>query len=465
MSERILIVDDDSDILDHLDACLTPAGYEVTQAGDGEKALRVLKKISPSIVITDICMPKMSGMALLKEIKKKYPEIDVIVMTTNASIENAVEAMINGAFDYIPKPISVEEITMKLDRLRKIKKQEEENVQLRKQLHKKYGFGSIIGKSKIMQNLFDKIQMVTDSDTTVIIQGPSGTGKELVAGALHYNSPRRNGPFIKVGCGIFNQEILESELFGHEKGAFTGALRNRPGRFEMADGGSIFLDDVDDIPISTQLKLLRVLQEREFEKVGGEKTIKVNVRVIAATKVDLKKLVVQGKFREDLYFRLKVIPLILPPLSDRKEDIPLLLKHFIEKYNKKKTIVFEKTPADVLKTLQRYPWPGNIRELENAVEHAVTFCQSNTLLLEHFPEDIIHSHPLESGILVNFSEEDSINFNKAVQSLEKTILEWAWGKESGHQGSMAQMLGLPRTTLRDKLITHNLLSKKSVRKG
>jgi DNA-binding NtrC family response regulator len=455
MKRTILVVDDEKIKRVTMKVQLANAGYDVQMAEDAENALQVLQLTPVDIVITDIRMPNISGLDLLKTIRERYPHVTVILMTAYSSIETAVMAIKGGAYDYITKPFSDEELLLKLARLEQFLKQEEENRKLRTRLESQYRFGNIIGKSMSMRTIFEKIQMIADSNATVIIQGASGTGKELIASALHYNSLRKNQPFIKVSCGIFHQEILESELFGHEKGAFTGALRQKPGRFEMAHEGSIFLDDIDDISLTTQVKLLRILQEREFERVGGEKTIKVDVRVIAATKKDLKQLVEEGRFREDLYFRLKVIPLILPALSERREDIPLLVEHFVRKYSPPGKHL--RVATEILTFASKYPWPGNIRELENAIEHATTFCQGEEITLAHFPEDLVRQRQYNDVVSFNLQNQDIVDINEMVRKAEITTLEWAWNKTGGHQCRMAQILNLPRTTLRDKLIRYKFL--------
>ncbi|NUO05609.1 MAG: sigma-54-dependent Fis family transcriptional regulator, partial [Candidatus Brocadia sinica] len=332
MKSKILIVDDEKLMRVSLEDKLVKEGYAVACLSNAIEGLKVLQSTNFDAVITDVRLPKIDGIEFLKEIKKLSPDTIVIIMTAYGSIENAVLAMKEGAYDYVTKPFSLEELLIKLRKALKHKDVVAENILLKQQVLSQYGYDNMIGKSDAMKHVFEIINTVSNRDTTILIQGESGTGKELTAGAIHYNSNRRNGPFIKLSCASLNKEILESELFGHEKGSFTGAIKTRRGRFELADGGTIFLDDVDDIPLEMQVKLLRVLQEREFERVGGEETIPVNVRVICATKKDLKKLVQEGRFREDLYYRLHVVTLHLPPLRERKEDIPLLVNYFMKKY-------------------------------------------------------------------------------------------------------------------------------------
>ena len=452
---KILAVDDDEAIIKYIQVQLLKQGYDLEATTDEHEALALVKKSFFDVVITDLYMPQVSGLEILKEIKQVSPKTNVIVMTASNDVGNSLTAMEEGAYDYLLKPISPELLALRIEYLHTLKKQAQETNALRLQLESQYRFGNIIGKSKPMQTVFEKIQMVADSDSTIIVQGPSGTGKELIAHALHYNSDRRDKAFIKVSCGIFNTEILESELFGHEKGSFTGALRQKTGRFELANNGTIFLDDADDIPLATQVKLLRVLQEREFERVGGEKTIKVDVRVIAATKKDLKLMVTEGKFREDLYYRLNVIPIVLPPLAERKEDIPLLISFFIKKYQRKKKISTDLS-TEVAKLVRNYQWPGNVRELENAVEHAVTFCKQGSLDIGHFPEEI-QKIAKPDTITLDISNNEEVDFNEMVNGFERKLLIWAAEKADGHQTKMAKVLNIPRTTLRDKLIRHKLI--------
>ncbi|MDO8132026.1 MAG: sigma-54 dependent transcriptional regulator, partial [Candidatus Brocadiales bacterium] len=307
-----------------------------------------------------------------------------------------------------------------------------------------------------MKRVFEIISTVSNRDTTILIQGESGTGKELTAGAIHYNSNRRDGPFIKVSCAALNKEILESELFGHEKGSFTGAIKTRHGRFELADGGTIFLDDVDDIPLEMQVKLLRVLQEREFERVGGEETIPVNVRVICATKKDLKKLVQEGSFRKDLYYRLHVVTIQLPSLRERKEDIPLLVTYFLKKYAERQRVKINSISQEALNLLLLYNWPGNIRELENVIEHAVAFCTSDVIIPKNLPKNLTEGETPSGIFPIELSTIDSIDLQETLSEAERKLLMWAYQKTSGNQVRMSEILRIPRTTLQNKLVKYNI---------
>jgi DNA-binding NtrC family response regulator len=405
-------------------------------------------------------MPNFSGIELLKQVKKLYPDTLVVVITAHSTIKTAIEAMKHGAYDYLQKPLSEDELSVKMNRWFEYIQEKRENSILRQELNSRYQYASIIGKSSTMQRVFEKIKMVADSPTAVLIQGSSGTGKELVAKAIHHNSSRKNHPFVQAHCAIFNQGVLESELFGHEKGAFTGATRKKAGRFELANNGTIFLDDVDDISLETQVKLLRILQEKQFERIGGEKTISLDVRVIAATKKDLRVLVDEGKFREDLYFRLKVVPILLPALKERKEDIPILVKHFLQKYDMNKKIDHEDLSEEILQFISNYDWPGNVRELEHAVEHTVVFCPGGRMEVKHFPEDIISQVQEKAPVFKIETESGTVDLGDALREYEASLLRWAWKKCDGHQSKMAKCLNIPRTTLRDKLIKHALIAAK-----
>jgi transcriptional regulator with PAS, ATPase and Fis domain len=338
-----------------------------------------------------------------------------------------------------------------LERALNYKKATSEITRLRSEIQELYGHENIIGKSEAMTKVLNAIKTISDRETTVLIQGESGTGKELIASTIHYNSTRKNGPFKKLSCATLNKEILESELFGHEKGAFTGAIKTRHGRFELADGGTMFIDDVDDIPIEMQVKLLRVLQEREFERVGGEETISVNVHIICAAKEDLAILVKQGKFREDLYYRLNVVTIALPTLRERKEDIPFLVNYFIKKYSKHLKISRPDISQDTIDLLMKHDWPGNIRELENVVEHTLVFTSDNKITVQSLPEYLKRFESVSDKIPLDLKKKDKIDFQDSVVEFEKDLIKWAYKKANGNQVNMAEILGIPRTTLRNKM--------------
>lgn len=456
MRSNILIVDDEKLIRMSLEDRLMKEGYAVTSLSNAIEGLKVLQSINFDAVITDFRLPKMDGIDFLREIKKVSSDIVVIIMTAYGSIENAVVSMKEGAYDYVTKPFSLEELIIKLQKALKHKAVLTENRMLKQQIRTQYGYDNIIGKSDAMKQVFEIIGTVSNRDTTILIQGESGTGKELTAGAIHYNSNRRDKSFIKLSCAALNKEILESELFGHEKGSFTGAIKMRRGRFELAHGGTIFLDDVDDIPLEMQVKLLRVIQEREFERVGGEETIPVDVRIICATKKDLKKHVQEGRFREDLYYRLNVVTIHLPPLRERKADIPLLVNYFIKKYATRQRVDIDSLSQEALNLLLMYNWPGNIRELENAVEHAVTFCSSHTIVPKNLP-DTISEKEATSGIFpIELSTIDSIDLQETLGEAEKKLLLWAYQKTNGNQVRMSEILHIPRTTLQNKLTKYHI---------
>jgi len=456
MKNKILIVDDEKLMRVSLEDKLTKEGYSVSSLSNAVEGVKLLQSTNYDAVITDLRLPRMDGIDFLREIKKASPDTVVIIMTAYGSIENAVIAMKEGAYDYVTKPFSLEELIIKLQKALKHKDTIAENIMLKQRVLSQYGYDNMIGKGEGMKRVFEIISTVSNRDTTILIQGESGTGKELTAGAIHYNSNRRDGPFIKVSCAALNKEILESELFGHEKGSFTGAIKTRRGRFELADGGTIFLDDVDDIPLEMQVKLLRVLQEREFERVGGEETIHVNVRVICATKKDLKKLVQEGSFRQDLYYRLHVITVQLPPLRERKEDIPLLVTYFIKKYATHQRVSVNSISQETLNFLLSYNWPGNIRELENVIEHAVAFCTSDTIIPRNLPGNLLERETPSGIFPIELSAIDSIDLQETLSEAERKLLFWAYQKTNGNQVRMSEILRIPRTTLQNKLVKYNI---------
>ena len=456
MKSKILVVDDEKLMRVSLEDKLVKEGYAVTSLSNATEGIKVLQSENFDAVITDVRLPKMDGIEFLREIKKSSPDTVVIIMTAYGSIENAVVAMKEGAYDYVTKPFSLEELMIKLRKALKHKDVVAENILLKQQVLSQYGYDNMIGKSDAMKRVFEIINTVSNRDTTVLIQGESGTGKELTAGAVHYNSNRRDGPFIKLSCAALNKEILESELFGHEKGSFTGAIKTRRGRFELADGGTIFLDDVDDIPLEMQVKLLRILQEREFERVGGEETIPVNVRVICATKKDLKKLVQEGRFREDLYYRLHVVTIHLPPLRERKEDIPLLVAFFIKKYAIQQRVMVNSISQETLHLLLLYNWPGNIRELENAIEHAIAFCTSDIIMPKNLPKNLTEGETPSGIFPIELSTIDSLDLQETLSEAERKLLVWAYQKTNGNQVRMSEILRIPRTTLQNKLVKYNI---------
>lgn len=444
---KILVIEDEKIKRTTMHDALKKAGYEVESFESPLLAMNYFDEHGSDIVITDIRMPDTDGFEVLEKVKEESSETAVVMMTAYGTIQSAVDAMKKGAYDYITKPFSSEHLLIVVKKLERIKELENENINLKKRLEDRYSFHKIIGKSKVMQELYDQIETVASSDMSVLIEGASGTGKELVANAIHANSPRKNKPFIKLSCAVLNESILESELFGHEKGAFTGAHKEKKGRFELANEGTLFLDDVDDIPLSFQVKLLRVLQEKEFEKVGGSESIKVNVRVICATKVDLWEKVKKSEFREDLYYRLRVIPIKLPSLRERKEDIPLLVDHFLKKMGQD-NVQFS---AEALDELSCKDWPGNIRQLENAVYRIAALSKSGKITNNHLPADLVCAEKQSNKFSFNGNASTGVDLQKMVEDLEKEAVQWAMKKTGGNQSKAAELLKLKRTTLRDKI--------------
>ena len=459
MSSKVLIVDDEKLMRISLESQLKKEGYSVKSVDNALDGLKMVKSEEYDVVVTDLRLSGMSGIDFLKEIKKHNQEIIVVIMTAYGTLESAVSAIKEGAYDYIAKPFSTDELIIKLQRALYYKNTTAEVNRLRREIQSEFEFGNIIGKSEAMKKVLETVQIVSDRDATVLIRGESGTGKEKIAGAIHYHSMRRNGPFIRVSCAALNREILESELFGHEKGAFTGAVKTRRGRFELANNGSIFLDDVDDIPLDMQVKLLRVLQERTFERVGGEETLSVDVRIICATKKDLLEHVKEGYFREDLFYRLNVVPINIPPLRERKEDIPLLIKCFLKKFVSQYEDALPDVSQEVLDVLLAYNWPGNVRELENVIEHAVAFSKSKGISIETLPEYLRRVDIRTDLLSMDLSNKQEINLQDALTEVEKKLIQWAHQKTNGNQVKMAEILGIPRTTLRNRLIKLQLFEK------
>jgi DNA-binding NtrC family response regulator len=382
---RIVVIDDEVNAAAALETLLREDGYDVAQANEARTGLALVEKTDPDIVLTDLRMPGMDGLELLAKVKELRPDTMVILMTAYGTVKTAVRAMKLGAEDYLPKPIDVEELEVILQRTLEKKRLLEETRMLRERVHQKYRFDNLVGESPEMLAAFKTVRQVAPSSSSVLLLGESGTGKELFAQALHQNSPRRDKPFIKVACAALPETLLESELFGHEKGSFTGALYARAGRFEMADGGTLFLDEIGDISPPVQIKLLRFLEEREFERVGSNRTYKVDVRIVCATHRDLRKKLEDGSFREDLYYRLNVIEIHIPPLRDRGSDIPVLAHHFLRRYADANHKDVRGIADEALALLLRHTWPGNVRELENAIERAVVLTNEPVLTPGHFP--------------------------------------------------------------------------------
>ncbi len=447
MSEkpRILVVDDEESHRIMLRAVLKDEGYEVVEAADGSEAVRAVEQEPFDLVLLDVRMKTMDGIEALNEIRKISPLIPVLIMTAYASVKTAVEALKAGAFDYLTKPLDIEELKILIEKALELYHLREENLTLKERLGDRFDFSKIIGKSRKMRELFDTLSLVAPTDATILILGESGTGKELVANGIHHNSFRKSQPFIKVSCSALPETLLESELFGHGRGAFTGAIARREGRFQLAHRGTIFLDEVGEMSPTTQMKLLRVLQEKEFEPLGSIQTLKVDVRVIAATNKDLDQEVKKGGFREDLFYRLNVIPIHLPPLRERKEDIPDLANHFLSQYREKNKKEIKEFSPKALDLLIRYEWPGNIRELENCIERAVIVARGELIAPVDLPPSI-QNLPAGKG-----DSEILFPAGISLQEAEKALILKTLEDAGGNRSRAAEILGINRRTLQMKL--------------
>jgi DNA-binding NtrC family response regulator len=445
----IHVIDDEPIIHDVLHQLLTSEGYEVEISASGEEALQKYPGPAFDLVLLDLLMPGMSGLEVLTAVKKIQPEAVIIIITAYASVESAIEAMKIGAFDYIQKPFKHEELLLTIDRALEHKTLREENIRLRDELKRKFSFSSIIGKSKVMENVFELIRAAAPTRSTILVEGESGTGKELVARAVHQNSDRSSFPFIVVNSGSLPPDLLESHLFGHVKGAFTGAVNEKQGLFEAADKGTIFFDEISSIGLETQAKLLRVMQDREFMRLGGTKTIKVDVRIIAATNTDLEDLIRQKVFRKDLFYRLNVIKIELPPLRNRRDDIPLLVRHFIDVYAQENGKPIDGLAEDVLEILEKNSWPGNVRELENLIERAVVFAKSRSITRENLPAAFL-APPRRDAEGPEFAD-DGLNLRDQTLAFQKRLIETTLVKAKGVQKIAAQMLDVKPTTLNEMI--------------
>jgi two-component system NtrC family response regulator len=453
--DTILVVDDEANYLTVMEALLGEAGYETLTAASGADALRLATHADLDLVLTDMKMPKMNGIELLSELKRLYPDLPVIIMTAFGTVEKAVEAMKKGAFDYILKPFKNEEILVTITKALEHRHLLLQNRLLVQDLGKQYGLPNILGESKAIQEILALVKRVAPTKATALISGESGTGKELIARAIHALSPRAAKPFISVNVAALTETLLESELFGHERGAFTHAVAMRKGRFELADGGTLFLDEVAEMTPALQVKLLRVLQEMEFERVGGVKTIKVDVRVVAATNKELKEEVEAGRFREDLFYRLNVVHLSIPPLRQRVEDIPVLAAHFLRKYAQENARGEVRISPEALAALSRYAWPGNVRELENVMERAVILCNRNLITPQDLPADLVGAPaetPMDIGQMVPFS----IPLPEALERIEEQMIRRALEQAGNVQVRAAELLGITKSLLQYKLKKYHL---------
>jgi len=439
----ILVVEDDPAVGESIRLLLKKRGYAILRASNGKEGLHLFRQKPVDLVITDLVMPRMDGIELLEAVKNLRSEAEVIVISAQGTIEKAVQAMKLGAFDFIEKPINPRVISLVVERALEKQTLVLQNRDLRSKLEDRFQFKNIVGKSAEMVKVFELIQHIAPYDSSVLIIGESGTGKELIANAIHYNSPRSGNPFIKVSCASLSEGIIESELFGHEKGSFTGAIASRKGRFELAHHGTLFLDEVEDIPPATQIKLLRVLQEGEFERVGGNRTIAVNIRVIAASNRDLQEAVKRGTFREDLYYRLNVVNIKLPPLRERRDDIPFLVNFFIEKYNKKYHMKVRGISKRAMTLLSEYEWTGNVRELENTIESIMVINSPEVIDISHLPQEV---REFEGG-----PEVIPIRIGTPFEEVEREILIRTLKATRGNKRKAAQLLGINVRTIHRKM--------------
>ncbi len=445
---NICVVDDEEILRVTITGDLLDAGHNVNDFDSPIKALKFIKQNSETdLIITDVKMPQMDGIELLLKVKEIHPQICVIVMTAYGTVKSAVEAIKLGAFDYITKPFEPVELINLIDKIAEINCLKKRNTEFKQHFKNKYELNSYYGESESVQKIKENVKLVSATDSTVLITGDTGTGKELIANIIHFHSNRSNKPLIKVSCAILSKDVFESELFGHAKGAFTGADKERIGRFEEADGGTIYLDDIDDIPMELQVKLLRVLQENEIEKVGSSKAIKIDVRVVASTKVNLKKLVEEGKFRKDLYYRLNIFPIKLSALKERKNDIALLFDSFLNDFANGQTFDVDK---EIYPLLNNYDWPGNTRELKNLVERLLIIAKDNKISIDIIPPEFFNSGYLSA------SENDSSNLVEIVSNVEIKSIKNALAKSHGNKNKAANILGIPISTLRSKMEKYDL---------
>ncbi|MBI4253916.1 MAG: sigma-54-dependent Fis family transcriptional regulator, partial [Candidatus Rokubacteria bacterium] len=434
---RVLVVDDERSMRDLLAIMLRQAGHDVTVAEGGEQAIEAFKSEAYDLVITDLRMRKVDGLAVLRAAKEISPQTVVLVITAFASTETAVEAMKLGAYDYITKPFKMDEVRLIIANALERKRLQDENTALKRQLRRERGFENFVGRSRQMLEVFETIRKTADSVSNVLVTGESGTGKELVAQAIHHESSRRNGPFVSVNCGAIPETLMESELFGHVKGAFTGAVATTVGLFSAADGGTLFLDEVTEIPQSVQVKLLRAIQEREIRRVGDTRDVKVDVRLVAASNRDVAKAVAEGVLREDLFYRLNVIPIHLPPLRERREDIPLLVAHFIQRISAELGKPVRGVTPEALAILEQYRWPGNIRELENVVERALVLGSGDTLNLEALPSDL--RHPRETQEVPLEIPAEGLDLEATLDQIEHRYIQMALARMGGVQTRAAEL--------------------------
>ena len=456
LTKHLLLVEDEAPLREAVAEQLADRGYHVEQAESGEAALGRIADFAFDILITDLRLPGIDGSSLVQAAVERYPDIIAIVITGFGTVKDAVEVIRRGAWDFVSKPFQIDELLHVLDAALEQRRLKSENAYLRAQLDARYRFEGIVGKSRAMARLFQLLETVAATASTILISGETGTGKEVVARAIHQSSPRRMHRFVALNCSAIPETLLEAELFGHVRGAFTGAVGNRQGRLEQAHKGTLFLDEVGTMSQGLQMKLLRVLQEREFERVGDSHTIKVDVRVIAATNSDLGKLVADGQFREDLFYRLNVIPVELPPLRDRKEDIPLLVQHFLEKFNAESDpprplAAMLTVSQEAMRRLMSYPWPGNVRQLENAIERATAFTVGRSQIdANDLPPELQHAEEPALSSTVSLPE-DGMDLDRFISSIERDLIQRSLERTGGNKGQAAKLLNLKRTTLVEKI--------------
>ncbi len=456
LRDNILVADDEQSMREFLDIMLKKEGYDVSLASNGEEVLKRIDKDIYDLVLLDIRMPKLDGISALKKIKAISPETIVIIITAYASADTAIKAMKEGAYDYITKPFRVEEIKLIIKNALEKKHLQKENTLLKQVVRDRYHFENIIGQSPKMLALYDLLEKAGPTKTNILITGESGTGKELIAKAIHYNGPRKEKPFVTLNCGAIPESLIESELFGHMKGAFTDAIATKKGLFEVADEGTILLDEISELPLMMQVKLLRVLQDREFKRVGGTEDIKVDVRIISATNKDLEEAVREKQFREDLFYRLNVIQVKLPPLRERKEDIPVLAEHFLKKYSEELNKDISKFSPEALHLLLNYDYPGNVRELQNMIERAVALESSRELTVQHLGSYLDQQLSMKRGIVDLEIPSEGIDLEKVVADLEKTLLLKALDKTKGIKKRAAELLHINFRSMRYRLEKYGL---------
>jgi two-component system, NtrC family, response regulator PilR len=456
IKDKILVADDEQSMREFLDIMLKKEGYKVSLASNGEEVVKLVDNDLFDLVLLDIRMPKLDGISALKKIKANAPETIVIMITAYASADTAIKAMKEGAYDYITKPFKVEEIKLIIKNALEKKNLQKENILLKQVVRDRYHFGNIIGQSPKMMVLYDLLEKVSPTKTNILIAGESGTGKELVAKAIHYNSPRKEKPFVTLNCGAIPESLIESELFGHMKGAFTDAIATKKGLFEVADEGTIFLDEISELPLLMQVKLLRVLQDKEFKRVGGTEDIRVDVRIISATNKNLEEGVKEKRFREDLFYRLNVIQIKLPPLRDRKEDIQILANHFLKKYSEELSKNILKITPEALQILLNYDYPGNVRELQNIIERAVALESSQELTAHNLSSYLSEQPLLKKGPIDIEIPSEGIDLEKMVGDLERTLLLKALDKTKGIKKKAAELLHINFRSMRYRLEKYGL---------